>query len=66
MRLDILARDASGLEIPVTPVVLLVKRMLKGEQLPAGAYPCIGLFSLAEFQQELLSFPISWNWKTVP
>jgi hypothetical protein len=45
--------DGSGLEIPVTPVILLVKKMLRGEALPAGAYPCMGLFSLAEFQQEL-------------
>jgi Saccharopine dehydrogenase NADP binding domain len=66
MMLDILARDGSGLEIPVTPVVLLVKRMLQGEQFPAGAYPCMGLFSLAEFQQELSPFPISWNWQTIP
>ena len=66
MLFEILARDASGLEIPVTPVILLVKRMLRGEQFPPGAYPCMGLFSLAEFQQELSSFPISWNWKSVP
>ncbi len=61
--LEIIARDGSGLEIPVTPVVLLVKRMLAGEPLPAGAYPCMGLFSLAEFQGALSSFPITWEWK---
>ncbi len=61
--LEVIARDGSGLEIPVTPVVLLVKRMLAGEPLSAGAYPCIGLFSLAEFQAELSSFPITWEWK---
>jgi hypothetical protein len=61
--LEILARDGSGLEIPVTPVVLLVRKMLAGESLPAGAYPCMGLFSLAEFERELSSFPITWEWK---
>jgi Saccharopine dehydrogenase NADP binding domain len=65
MVFEILARDGSGLEIPVTPVILLVKKMLNGESLPAGAYPCIGLFSLAEFQQELSSYPISWETKEV-
>jgi Saccharopine dehydrogenase NADP binding domain len=62
---EILARDGSGLEIPVTPVILLVKKMLRGEPLRAGAYPCMGLFSLAEFQQELSSYPISWETKDV-
>jgi len=65
MLFEILARDGSGLEIPVTPVILLVKKMLRGESLPAGAYPCMGLFSLAEFQQELSSYPISWESKDV-
>jgi len=25
----------------------------------------MGLFSLAEFQRELSSFPITWEWKVV-
>jgi hypothetical protein len=62
---EILARDGSGLEIPVTPVILLVKKILRGETLPAGAYPCMGLFSLAEFQDELSSCPITWETKDV-
>jgi hypothetical protein len=65
MLFEILARDGSGLEIPVTPVILLIKKMLKGESLPAGAYPCMGLFSLAEFQQELSAYPISCETKDI-
>jgi hypothetical protein len=65
MLLEIVARDGSGLEIPVTPVVALIKRMLAGEPIPAGAYPCMGLFSLAEFQRELASFPITCEWRGV-
>jgi hypothetical protein len=61
--LEILARDGSGLEIPITAIVLLIKKMLKGESLPIGAYPCMSLFSLAEFRQELSSYPILWDWK---
>jgi hypothetical protein len=61
MLLEILARDGSGLEIPVTPVMLLVKKMLRGDLLPAGAYPCMGLFSLAELKQELCAYPIVWE-----
>jgi len=63
MLLEILARDGSGLEIPVAPVVLLVKKMLRGDLLPAGAYPCMGLFSLAELKQELSAYPIAWETK---
>lgn len=63
MLVEILARDGSGLEIPVTPVVLLVKKLLRGEPLPAGAYPCLGLFSLAELRDELSSYPIIWQTK---
>jgi hypothetical protein len=40
------------------PVILLVKKMLRGDLLPAGAYPCMGLFSLAEFKQELSAYPM--------
>jgi len=63
MLLEILARDGSGLEIPVTPVILLVKKMLRGDLLPAGAYPCMGLFSLAELNQELSTYPMVWETK---
>lgn len=62
---EIIARDGSGLEIPVTPVVILIKRILAGENFPAGAYPCMGLISLDEFKRELTPFPISLTWRTV-
>ncbi len=65
MQLEVLARDGSGLEIPVTPVILLVKKMLRGDLLPSGAYPCMGLFSLAALKQELSSYPIAWEAKEV-
>ena len=60
---EIIARDGSGLEIPITPVVLLVKKMLRGDLLPPGAYPCVGLLSLAELKQELSIYPIVWETK---
>jgi hypothetical protein len=43
--------------------MLLVKKMLRGDLLPAGAYPCMGLFSLAELKQELCAYPIVWETK---
>ena len=62
---EIIARNGNGLEIPVTPVVILIKRILAGERPPAGAYPCMGLISLDEFKQELASFPITFTWRTI-
>jgi hypothetical protein len=63
MLIEILARDGSGLEIPVTPVVLLVKKMLRGDVPTVGAYPCMGLFALAELKQELSAYPMVWETK---
>ncbi|MDE1902194.1 MAG: saccharopine dehydrogenase NADP-binding domain-containing protein [Alphaproteobacteria bacterium] len=65
MSYEIIALNGSGLEIPVTPVVLLIKRMMKGESFPAGAYPCIGLIPLDDFERELSPFPISFHWKVM-
>jgi hypothetical protein len=60
---EIIARDGSGLEIPVSPVVILIKRMLNGNVFKAGAYACQHLISLNELQRELSSYPITCNWK---
>ena len=40
-----------------------MKKMLRGDLLPAGAYPCMGLFSLAELNQELSTYPMVWETK---
>lgn len=62
---EIIARNGSGLEIPVTPVVVLIKRILAGEKFPAGAYPCVGLVSLEEFRRALAAFPIAFTWREI-
>ena len=57
---EIGAADSSGLEIPVTPVMLLVKRWLHDGGFPHGAYPCLDLFTLRDFAAELADYPIRW------
>lgn len=49
----LIARDGHGPRVPVTPSVVLAKRMASGDGPPPGAYPCIGLFKLEEFTREL-------------
>jgi short subunit dehydrogenase-like uncharacterized protein len=53
------AFDNHGSEIPCTPAVVLVKKLLRGEIPERGAMPCLGLFSLDECIDELAGFSIA-------
>lgn len=55
----IIAKNGDGPQIPCVPVIVLAKRLAGGEQLKAGAYPCVGLISLEEYMVELKEFNIS-------
>jgi NAD(P)-dependent dehydrogenase (short-subunit alcohol dehydrogenase family) len=52
----LIARDGDGPYVPTIPIVVLVKKILNGEPLPKGAYPCMGMFTLDEF------FKVASNW----
>jgi len=41
-----------GPEIPCMPAILLARRLARGDALPAGAQPCVGLLRLDEFEPE--------------
>jgi hypothetical protein len=58
---EIIAHDGAGLEIPVTPVIVLVKKLLAGQTFPKGATICQGYFTLDEFVQELSDYPITFS-----
>lgn len=49
----LIARDGHGPRIPAIPSVVLAKRMALAKGPPFGAYPCLGLFTLDEFSNEL-------------
>lgn len=54
----IIAKNGDGPQIPCIPAIVLARRLAGGEQLKAGAYPCVGLISLEEYLAELKSFDI--------
>jgi hypothetical protein len=45
----IVARSGDGPNIPCMPAILLARRLARGEELPPGARPCVGLIGLAEY-----------------
>lgn len=57
---ELVAQDGCGLQIPITPVMVLVKRWLSGAGLPPGAYPCLDLMTLRDCATELAAYPITW------
>ena len=55
----LIAGSNHGPEIPCTPAIIVAKKLLSGGLTRRGAFPCLGLFSVSEFMQELSSFDIS-------
>lgn len=45
----LIARGASGPHIPALPAIILIKRLLRGEALPAGAHFASDLLELSDF-----------------
>jgi NAD(P)-dependent dehydrogenase (short-subunit alcohol dehydrogenase family) len=58
-RWSLLALDNHGPEIPCTPSVVLVRKLLRNEILGRGARPCLGLFTAQELLDELRDFSVS-------
>lgn len=59
----------NGPRVPTAPAVLLARKLLR-DGIPAGAFPCVGFISLAEFAEYLAPFGIfgvrgeNGNWLT--
>lgn len=49
---QLVAPAAQGPEIPCMPAILLARLLARGEALKSGAYPCIGLLRLKDFDPE--------------
>jgi hypothetical protein len=54
----LVAGRSHGPYIPAIPSVVLAKRLLDGRLTARGAMPCAGLFTLAEFMQEVADLDI--------
>jgi hypothetical protein len=48
----IAADDDHGPEIPCMAAILLARKLARGQALPAGAFACMGMLRLAEFEPE--------------
>jgi hypothetical protein len=55
----LVARSGHGPYIPAMPSVILAKRLLAGALAERGAMPCLGLFTLAELQDEIADLDVT-------
>lgn len=56
---QLIATRGEGPQIPATAAVLLARKLARGQLSARGAMPCIGLFTLQEFIQELDGYAIA-------
>ncbi len=56
---QLIATHGDGPQIPATAAVLLARKLARGELSARGAMPCIGLFTLQEFIDELDGYAIA-------
>jgi hypothetical protein len=50
-----------GPEVPCSPALILVRKLLKNQISDRGAFPCFELITLSEFAAEIADFDISWE-----
>jgi hypothetical protein len=55
------ARQNHGPEIPCTPALILVRMLAANKITKTGAYPCLGLISIADFDTEVSDLDIDWE-----
>lgn len=58
-RWTLIAESGDGPWIPAIPSVLLAKKLADGKLKNVGAMPCLGLFTLAEFEAEIAGLDVS-------
>jgi saccharopine dehydrogenase-like NADP-dependent oxidoreductase len=61
---EITAPSHHGPEIPCMAAILLARRLARGETLPVGAMPCMGLLSLQDFTPEFERWGMHTSWTT--
>jgi saccharopine dehydrogenase-like NADP-dependent oxidoreductase len=58
---NLLARQNHGPEIPCTPALILVRKLAADSISTRGALPCLGMFSMTDFENELSDFDVRWD-----
>jgi hypothetical protein len=57
-RWRLIAEQGQGPFVPAAPAAALVARLARGESLPAGAYPCLGIMTADEILAQLAHLPV--------
>jgi hypothetical protein len=57
-RWRLVAEKGQGPFVPAAPAAALVARLARGESLPAGAYPCLGILTLDEILAQVAHLPV--------
>lgn len=55
------ARQNHGPEIPCTPALILARKLVSGTISQTGAYACLGLVSIRDFDSEVDDLDIEWE-----
>ena len=61
---SLVARQNHGPEIPVSPALILARKLIRGALPLRGAYPCVDLISVQDFREEVSSLDIAWRTET--
>lgn len=57
---NLTARQNHGPEIPCTPALIVTRKLARDEFSIRGARPCLNLFSLTEFDEEMRDLDVEW------
>jgi hypothetical protein len=60
------ARLDTDAEIPCMAAQLLTLKLIRGDSVPLGARPCVGLLSLSEFEPEFARWGITTQVEVAP
>jgi hypothetical protein len=58
---NLVAQQNHGPEIPCVPALILARKLAAGRLTTTGAYPCLGMITLPEFDEEISDLDIHWR-----
>jgi NAD(P)-dependent dehydrogenase (short-subunit alcohol dehydrogenase family) len=58
---NLIARQNHGPEIPCSPALILARKLAADRIAVRGALPCLGMFSMSDFENELSDFDVRWS-----
>jgi len=58
---NLVAHQNHGPEVPCVPALVLARKLAAGKTTTRGAYPCLGMMTLPEFDEEVSDLDIRWR-----